>query len=57
MSVMKKNICILGLTALLLTSCGAEFNKVYKTDDLAYRYEYAKQSFAEGKYTRAASLL
>ena len=43
--------------ALLLTGCGGEFNKVYKSDDLDYRYEYAKQSFAEGKYNRAADLL
>jgi len=43
--------------ALLLCSCGGEFNKVFKSDDYAYRYEYAKQSFAQGKYTRAATLL
>ncbi len=43
--------------ALFLASCSGEFNKVFKTDDLDYRYEYAKQSFAEGKYSRAATLL
>ena len=46
------------LTALLaLASCAGEFNKVLKSDDMAYRYEYAKQSFAEGRFVRAATLL
>ena len=42
---------------LLLTGCAGEFNKVYKSTDMDYRYEYAKQAFAEGKYTRAVGLL
>ena len=54
---MKTERLILYIAALTMSSCAGEFNKVYKTDDLAYRYEYAKQSFAEGKYSRAASLL
>ncbi|MBR6998276.1 MAG: outer membrane protein assembly factor BamD [Prevotella sp.] len=54
---MNKRIIVVGLLAVLLTSCVGEYNKVYKTTDLDYRYEYAKQSFAEGKYARAASLL
>ncbi len=54
---MKKTI-ILALTAMLLmTSCGGEFNKVYKSDDYHYKYEYAKQCFAEGKYAKAITLL
>lgn len=43
--------------ALLLSSCAGEFNKVYKSQDYDYRYEYAKQSFAEGKYGHAVTLL
>ena len=54
---MKKMLFILSLATLLLTGCAGEFNKVYKSTDLNYRYEYAKQSFAEGKFARAASLL
>jgi outer membrane protein assembly factor BamD len=54
---MNKRIIVVGLFAVLLTSCVGEYNKVYKTTDMDYRYEYAKQSFAEGKYARAASLL
>ena len=54
---MKKMLFTLSLAALLLTGCAGEFNKVYKSTNLNYRYEYAKQSFAEGKFTRAATLL
>jgi len=38
---------------LLTTGCVSEFNYVYRTDDYSYRYEYAKQMYAEGKYSRA----
>ena len=54
---MKKRIIIPAVFALLFSSCAGEFNKVFKTDDQNYRYEYAKQSFAEGKYQRAVALL
>lgn len=54
---MKKKLFSITIIALLLCSCGGEFNKVFKSDDYAYRYEYAKQSFAEGKFSRAATLL
>lgn len=50
---------ILGCFAigLLLSSCAAEFNRVYKSTDYDYKYEYAKESFARGKYNQAISLL
>ncbi|MCR5159589.1 MAG: outer membrane protein assembly factor BamD [Prevotella sp.] len=54
---MRRDTSFLCFLALFLASCSGEFNKVFKTDDLDYRYEYAKQSFAEGKYSRAATLL
>lgn len=54
---MKKTLYILGFGALLLCGCAGEFNKVYKSTDKDYRYEYAKQSFAEGKFNRSATLL
>jgi outer membrane protein assembly factor BamD len=54
---MKKIFFIISAFAALLTSCAGEFNKVFKTSDYDYRYEYAKQIYAEGKYSRAASLL
>ena len=43
--------------ALLMTGCAGEFNKVYKYNDMDYRYEYAKQCFAQGKFTNAETLL
>jgi len=41
----------------LLSGCAGEFNKVFKSSDFDYRYEYAKQCFAQGQYGRAESLL
>lgn len=46
-------ICV----ALLFSSCANEFNAVYKSTDNNYRYEYAKECFFKGKYTRAITLL
>lgn len=54
---MKNRHLILAASVLLLSSCAGEFDKVYKSQDSDYRYEYAKQCFAQGKYSRAASLL
>jgi len=54
---MKKTTIILASLVLLLSSCAGEFNKVFKSVDNDYRYEYAKQCFAEGKYQRAVTLL
>ncbi len=45
------------LSLMLLSSCAKEFNSVYKSSDYKYKYEYAKECFALGKYQRAASLL
>ena len=53
---MKKNILISLLSALLLTSCG-EYNKLLKSTDYEYKYEAAKNYFANGQYTRASVLL
>ena len=50
-------ILILLTSALVFTGCAKEFNQVYKSQDSNYRYEYAKECFAQGKYTRATSLL
>jgi len=40
-----------------LASCAGEFNKVYKSSDAAYKYEYAKEAFARGKFQQATTLL
>ena len=55
---MKKGfLLIFYMAPLLLSSCASEFNKVYKTADNDYKYEYAKQCFAMGKYQQAVTLL
>ena len=42
---------------MLFASCAQEFNQVYKSTNSNYRYEYAKECFAKGQYTRASTLL
>jgi outer membrane protein assembly factor BamD len=54
---MKKNVFILACLALMTASCQGEFNKVYKSADSDYKYEYAKEQFAIGKFQRASTLL
>ena len=39
-----------------MTSCG-EYNKVMKSKDVDYRFDYAKRAFDERKFTQAASVL
>ena len=56
-SGMKKSIIITLASALLMTGCANEFNRIYKSQDVAYKYECAKQYFAQGKYQQAAVLL
>ena len=54
---MKKCIIICTCAILLLSSCAGEFNKVYKSADADYKYEYAKEAFAMGKFQQASTLL
>lgn len=54
---MKKNLFILVCALAMMSGCATEFNRVYKTNDYDYKYEFAKQCFAEGKFTQAISLL
>ena len=42
---------------LFLCSCAGEFNKVYKSADDSYKYEYAKEAFANNKFQQACALL
>jgi tetratricopeptide (TPR) repeat protein len=53
---MKKYIAMALLSAGVLTSCG-EYNKVLKSTDSEYKYEAAKEYFAKGQNTKAATLL
>lgn len=36
---MKKKVIVALCLAVLFTGCANEFNKVYKTNDTAYKYE------------------
>jgi len=54
---MKKNVLFVACLTLLLSGCAGEFNKVLKSQDFDYRYEYAKQCFAEGKFNNTVTLL
>lgn len=53
---MKKNLLVLVGFALMLASCG-EYNKVLKSTDYNYKYEYAKRAFNEGRYAQAYTIL
>ena len=54
---MKIKFIIIASLTLLLTGCANEYNRVLKSTDLDYRYEYAKQCFAEGQFNHAELLL
>lgn len=41
----------------LMSGCAHEFTKVYKSNNNDYKYEYAKECFARGKYMRAIPLM
>ena len=51
-----RNYIILFLAALLMTSCG-EYQRVQKSDDYNYKFEYAKRAFENKQYVQAATLL
>ena len=55
---MKKNLNLIValLSAAILSGCG-EYNKVLKSTDYNYKYEYAKKAFEQGKYTQAYTIL
>ena len=53
---MKRILIVLTLAVTVLCSCG-EYTAVQKSTDYDYRYEVAKSSFIEGKYTQASALL
>ena len=54
---MKKLTLIASCVALLMTSCVNEYNQITKSGDYTLKYEYAKQCYAQGKYSRVVPLL
>lgn len=53
---MKNKIFAFVLLLLVFSSC-SEFNKVLKSTDYDYKFEYAKKSYQQKKYYRAYTLL
>ena len=53
---MKNKIFAFVLLLLSITSC-SEFNKVLKSTDYDYKFQYAKKSYEQKKYYRAYTLL
>ena len=51
-----RNYLILFLASLFLCSCG-EYQRVLKSDDVNYKFDYAKRAYEEGRYVQAATLL
>ncbi len=51
-----KHYVTLLILSLALASCG-EYNKVLKSSDYNYKFEYAKQAFEQKRYMQAATLL
>ena len=45
------------MAVVLFSGCAHEFNQVYKSTDYLYKYEFAKECFANGKYMQAGTLL
>lgn len=44
------------LLALMLSSCG-EYQRVQKSDDYAYKFDFAKRAYEEKRYVQAATIL
>ena len=51
-----RNYLILIFATILLSSCG-EYQRVLKSDDYSYKFEYAKQAFEDKRYVQAATIL
>ena len=46
---MIKKLSIALVAIPTLGSCAREFNKVYRTTDTDFKYEYAKECYVQGK--------
>ena len=54
---MKKNVFLTLFAVVLCSGCSNEFNNIYRSTDIAYKYECAKEYFAKGKFNQASILL
>lgn len=53
---MKKSFLLILISVVTFCSCAKTYNNVLKSRDHDYKYEYAKEMFARGKYTQASVL-
>lgn len=51
-----RNFIIYTLALIVLCSCG-EYQRVQKSNDYNYKFEYAKRAYEQKKYVQAATLL
>ena len=56
MDFMAQRFLYILLAAVMLASCG-EYNKVLKSTDYNYKFDYAKKAFEKGKYAQAYTIL
>lgn len=54
---MNKIVLIIYCSIIAFFASCADYNRVVKTQDYEYKYEVAKQYYAEGMYNRAALLI
>lgn len=54
---MKKSTFTILLSATLLIISCSEYNQIYKTQDIDYKYEAAKQCYVNGRYSQCEQLL
>ena len=54
---MNKKALIIFFLAILLAGCTTDYTRVLKSVDDTYKYEFAKQAFASGKFQQAVTLL
>lgn len=52
-----KKLIYIALLSLLIVSCKTQFNEVYKTTDVEYKYEAAKEYYLAGQYNRCYQIL
>ena len=55
-TILKMRKFIFLIPLLLLASCG-EYNKVLKSNDIDYKFDYAKRAFEQRKFTQSTTLL
>lgn len=56
MRIRNKSLLFCAVISVMFCSCG-DYNKILKSADYNYRYEAAKQFYADGQYTKAVVLL